>query len=297
MKPPPRVLGFNDPWHDSNFSIYGAGSITHVEVERHTRRKYESINPILAFCEMFPNDVESFFHVAFEETDFPLGSLIKKIARLKEQQTDIDALIETLDVPYGHPEVLYSATDLLPVSNNTDSVKAFLRHLSRQDVSLYFCGHHAAHAANAYLSSSFADALVVTLDGGGTDYSPAGGWTNVDQKSFGALTHRTYGSIFECNGVECRPTFHLTEKSFGLAWYRTTTKILGLTSGEEGTVMAMAAFGDPAHFRSVVAEPWLWSFEQGNLDLPFAAKAHACIRTEQDRFDFAASLQEATESV
>ena len=43
-------------------------------------------------------------------------------------------------------------------------MKEFIGHLLRPDVDIYFCGHRAAHAANAYYSSGFDAALTVTLD-------------------------------------------------------------------------------------------------------------------------------------
>src|SRR5579863_10144969 len=47
------ILAFNDPWHDSAFFLYGRERSLHIESERLTRRKYDSINPMLVFCEKF----------------------------------------------------------------------------------------------------------------------------------------------------------------------------------------------------------------------------------------------------
>ena len=58
-------------------------------------------------------------------------------------------------MPYG-PEDLGEIHPGPPVVyEDTPQVKEFIGHLLRPDVDIYFCGHHAAHAANAYYSSGF----------------------------------------------------------------------------------------------------------------------------------------------
>jgi carbamoyltransferase len=89
--------------------------------------------------------------------------------------------------------------------------------------------------------------------------------------------------------------------SFGMAWVR-VTQMLGLLWGEEGTVMAMAALGDPCHFTDLCREPYFWLPHDPLLDSSTAAglwqflnKTREQIRTDQDRYDMAAAIQSATE--
>ena len=39
--------------------------------------------------------------------------------------------------------------------------------VKKNDGEIYSVGHHQAHAANAFFSSNFEDALIITIDGGG----------------------------------------------------------------------------------------------------------------------------------
>src|SRR5438876_6983961 len=68
-EPDQAVLGLNDSYHDSSFCISEGSELFHVEVERFTRIKYDTTNPILAFCELFPDKCEAFRAVAVAEGD------------------------------------------------------------------------------------------------------------------------------------------------------------------------------------------------------------------------------------
>ena len=46
----------------------------------------------------------------------------------------------------------------------------------------YEPGHHESHAANAFFSSKFDDALIVTIDGGGRDYDKNGNIVKVPKE-------------------------------------------------------------------------------------------------------------------
>ena len=73
------VLAFTDPFHDSSFCMYETDAVTHIESERFTRQKYETVNPVLVFCDMFPDRIEDFQNIAFEESDIAVAPFIKDL--------------------------------------------------------------------------------------------------------------------------------------------------------------------------------------------------------------------------
>jgi len=98
--------------------------------------------------------------------------------------------------------------------------------------------HHASHAANAYYTSGFADALIVTLDGYGSGLA-------------GSVGEGRSGTIRRLNGVEF-------PHSLG-TFYESVTSALGMQpSRHEGKVVGLAAYGDPAVLRDIL----LARFEQ-----------------------------------
>lgn len=299
--PQDGVLAFNDPLHDSSFCIYSAETVTHVESERVTRRKYEFVNPILTFCALFPEAVEQFHHIAIEDSTYSVAPFLRRLLAGKGQ----GGRQAVADVEGGAPyawELMLDQLEIPPVSNDSLPVLTFLRHLLRDDVNVYFCGHHASHAANAFFSSGFSTALTITLDGGGFDYALESEAINVTRGSETAPLRRIYGGVYECGRSTCEPLYQAKDFSFGFAWSRVTNQIFGLPDGDEGTVMAMAAYGDPERFRRFFDEPWVWlpadvdlSEEMKGRAAAFTAKVRACLREEQDTFDVAAALQAATE--
>ena len=150
-------------------------------------------------------------------------------------------------------------------------------------------GHHQCHAANAFFSSNFEESLIITMDGGGEDYDLDGNykpttftvWKGVDNK---------------IHNIE---VIHIDELNLGVLWDKTTTNVFSLSGGgppygcQAGTVMGMAALGDPSKFREsfnnfVPHEPYTrdWDSLRQKAD-----------ESEQNRFDIAASLQEYTNKI
>lgn len=98
--------------------------------------------------------------------------------------------------------------------------------------------HHASHAANAYLTSGFDEALIVTLDGYGSGLA-------------GSISEGRGGEIRRISGVEY-------PHSLG-TFYESVTSALGMQpSRHEGKVVGLAAYGDPGVLRDVL----LARFEQ-----------------------------------
>jgi carbamoyltransferase len=153
--------------------------------------------------------------------------------------------------------------------------------------------HHHCHAANAFYSSNFDNALVFTMDGGGYSKTPEGRKT-------------AHFSAWSYDLRNDNPEKHLyTEFAFsaGLAWWR-GTKAVGLPWGSEGTLMAMSALGNKSsHFRDIAKNRALWypmlneltDDDMKNEVENVLAELSAALRTEQDTFDFAFELQKETE--
>jgi carbamoyltransferase len=300
MTHPSSILAFNDPWHDSSFCFFGADEVVHCEAERFTRRKYDTISPLLVFCDLYPERVEDFRVIAVEEGGSRLGALIRNTLACRnagELPSDLAGFLgDSLGPQTGA---------LLQAPQFRDTLTRFLRHLLRSEVDVYFCGHHAAHAANAFFSSGFEDALTVTVDGIATDYALGSGSRTLASRGEVAPTYDANGSVSECHGRTCVPIYHMRDISLGLAWTRITRFVLRYGEGEEGTVMATAALGDSKRFRRDLEqmEPWTpvsdWAVDQDpaakEAMARYLATLRESIRGEQDAFDLAASLQWVTE--
>ena len=292
------MLGLSDPWHNSTFCIYDQDVITHVESERFTRHRYDFINPVLTFCEMLPERVQDFSNIAVEESPFAVCPFFKKLTKLKSQGIDTEKAIALLEMPYGEPS-LSRRMGHFPFSNKTEAIDRFMLHALRKDVDIFFCGHHASHAANSFFSSGFSSAMAVTLDGGGYDFTLMDTTKNVIRAGDDIRSRRIYGGVFRCEGDDCVPVYQLTEFSFGFAWHRVTVNILSLPEGSEGTVMAMAGLGDPQHYRQLLDDRWIWlpgEAEKATGLVVLISRLRSLVNSDQDRYDLAAALQTLTET-
>jgi carbamoyltransferase len=296
------ILAFNDPWHDSSFFFSQPQGSTHIESERFTRRKYECINPMVIFCELFEDRIGAFRDVAVQ-VNAELADYMYQLLALKHGREPATSTLP----PLPFVDRWLARRNPSQGRNETAAVKAFVQHLLRPDVTIHLCGHHAAHAANAYFSSAFADALVVTLDGGGRDFAAPVGSRNVLTESEyldGGLARsgRTYGSVYEAGGNSIRLVHQLRESSVGEIWNRMLPEVLNLEHGQEGTAMAMAALGDPERFADHFRQPVVSYPEVEFLSDPLKEEVAAWIQqlqarvsSDQDRYDVAAAMQEATE--
>ena len=163
-------------------------------------------------------------------------------------------------------------------------------------------GHHQAHAAHAFYSSGFQDSLVVTLDGGGVE---ADGTETACTAWIGKGTQ-----------LDHSVTVPLARFNVGGLWTRATRYIFKMQSGwplghQAGTVMSMAAFGDPSRFRRdftrmLTVDLFAATHKPPNQPKgaytgndpvhPYLDKyGKIAQQSEQDAFDLAAGLQAATE--
>lgn len=168
-----------------------------------------------------------------------------------------------------------------------------------------FIGHHQAHAAHAFYSSNFEDAVVLTIDGGGVE----------DEAGTETATTLWCGEGTRLDRPIIIPSSRV---NVGGLWTRITRYIFGLQSGyprghQAGTVMAMAALGDSGSYVR-----WLPDFRrmlrqdlipasmkpagQPNVRVPGGDPVHPYLdrwvqaaTTDQIKFDMARAFQQATE--
>jgi len=137
--------------------------------------------------------------------------------------------------------------------------------------------HHLSHASNAYYTSGFSDALIVTLDGYGSGLA-------------GSISVGRDGHIDRLHGVEF-------PHSLG-TFYESVTSGLGMQpSRHEGKVVGLAAYGDPAILRDVLLARF--SIEDGNFKIlesnnVFFARM---LSTQFPKIDVAAAYQHVLEIV
>jgi carbamoyltransferase len=169
----------------------------------------------------------------------------------------------------------------------------------------HFFPHHRAHAANAFYSSNFEDSIVITIDGGGSE------------DEHGSETACTIWHATGCSMKQLK-SFKPHEINIGGVWTRITRYVFKLQNGwplggEEGTIMAMAAFGDSQKyykdFLKMLTTDIIPSSIKPHNQPPGATSdadpvhpylepwAAIARKSEQDKFDLAAGLQLATEDV
>ena len=184
------------------------------------------------------------------------------------------------------------------------------RKLKSLNVDYSIIGHHQSHAANAFFSSNFDEALVITLDGSGVekinykDYSKDCHGIKENYEYFSSSCTFWLGKDLNIEPIERIPTSKLT---IGSPWQIYTGEIFGLSNGyphgnSAGTVMAMAAVGDSNKYWKDFYDAFMSggsfygrsSARVGGNILKYKPIAE---KSEQDAFDVAAGLQRATEVV
>jgi carbamoyltransferase len=171
---------------------------------------------------------------------------------------------------------------------------------------LFYFPHHYCHAANAFYSSNFEEALVVTLDGGGVENESSG---------------ETCCTVWHGLGNQLSPlkSFSPAEINIGGVWSRVTRYVFNLQNGwprggQEGTVMAMAALGDPKKYyddflKMLTVDKLSAGFkppgQPNGARLPGKDPKHPYLEkwakiaesSDQEKYNLAAGLQLATEAL
>lgn len=137
--------------------------------------------------------------------------------------------------------------------------------------------HHASHAANAYYTSGFDEALIVTLDGYGSGLA---------------------GSVSVGRGGQIERIHNLQYPHSLGTFYETVTSALGFKpSRHEGKIVGLAAYGDPAILKDVLLE----RFDQQEGDFRILEINNIffgrMLATEFPKIDVAAAYQHVLEVV
>ena len=261
-----KILGFQ-PGHDVSYCILDNGVPTiHEELERFIREK----EPLGDGLEM-----------AFE--------------RLPESELN--------DMKYfvnGCPRARKTYPDILAKKEPERKMRELIE---KNDGKYFIVGHHQSHAANAFFSSNFDEALVITIDGSGTDKV---NWEDVEKEYGETETFSTAFTFWRGKGLDIEPIkrIPMEELTIGSPWRVYTGKLFGLSSGHPhglaaGTLMAMAAPGNPEKYWKDFYD----AFKAGGGGPSLATQKNVdkykpiVERSEQDAFDVAAGLQKATEVI
>jgi carbamoyltransferase len=137
--------------------------------------------------------------------------------------------------------------------------------------------HHASHAANAYYTSGFDEALIVTLDGYGSGLA-------------GSASIGRDGRIERIHGIDF-------PHSLG-TFYESVTSGLGFKpSRHEGKIVGLAAYGDPQVLNDVLMARF--RVEDGNFRILESNNLYFArlLSTQFPKIDVAAAYQRALEVV
>jgi carbamoyltransferase len=245
------VLGISAFYHDSAAAIIIDGEIiAAAQEERFTRKKHDAsypknaINYVLKEANLKLNEVD---HVVFYEKPF------LKFERLLETYVGFS--------PSGFKS--FSMSMPLWLSEKLFQKKMLFDELKKQDINfndikkINFSEHHLSHAASAFLSSPYDEAIILTLDG-------VGEWAT------------TTVSLGKNNKINILKEIHFPH-SLGLL-YSAFTYFLGfkVNSGEY-KVMGLAPYGEPK-FKDIIL---------GKL---IDVKQDGSFRLNMDYFNYATGL-------
>ena len=262
-----KILGFQNG-HDTSYCVLENGiPIIHEELERHLRLK-EPKGSGLQYAIDQLKDISDISH-------FIMGN------KLGWNGKSSDSLHKYY--PKG-------------ILTNTEMGAIVAEVIQKNNGAYHETGHHQAHASNAFYTSPYDEALIVTIDGGGFEF--------IDEKEEKMID--TAFTVWAGKGVKITPVdvYPANVVNIGSAWSMYTKKIFGLSAGypkghQAGTVMAMACVGDKEKYY----KDFLEAFKQGGgkqgvkLLSNCAKYKEIADKSEQDTFDIAAGLQYATEII
>ncbi len=259
-----KILGFQSG-HDVGYCILENGiPIIHEELERFIREKE------------------------------PLGDGLKMASEILSD----DDFNEIQHFCYGNPGGRRPS-----VCHDEESENKMSEVLSNNGGKLYMIGHHQSHAANAFFSSNFDEALIITLDGSGTEKS---NWQDIHSEKSECDSFSVASTFWEGKGTKIKPIKRTPtmELTIGGPWRRCTKGIFGLSAGHPhglaaGTIMAMASVGDSEKYWEDFYNCFKAYGGGGSSSWVKTISKYKEIAkiSEQESFDVAAGLQKATEVI
>jgi carbamoyltransferase len=217
-----KILGISCFYHDSAVAAVEDGKIRFaVHEERLSRVKHDARFPVLAvrkaleFCRWDITDVDEI--VFYEKPG-------RKLLRIFDLM--LSGWPETFDIFSTHLPSFYRRK--MPF-------RRILREKLGYRGKVSFCEHHRSHAAAAFYTSPFNEALVLTVDGVGESETTA--------------LYRGTG-----NRLRKLKSIHFPD-SLGL-FYSVFTDYLGFEVNEgEYKVMGLAPYGEPRYLDRLIPEP------------------------------------------
>ena len=206
---------------------------------------------------------------------------------------------------YDDIDHIATCVPISKLKNYEESFRIASEALTKKGGNIFTVGHHQAHAANAFFSSNFESATIITIDGGGVE---------IDNTVTACTVSTGFG-----NNIGTPKALPISQFNIGGLWTRATRYIFKLQSGwprghQAGTVMAMAALGDSSRFyddfhKMLTSDLQMASHKpstqpRGAL-VPGNDPVHPYLnrwvviadQSDQDKYDLAAGLQAASENV
>jgi carbamoyltransferase len=151
-------------------------------------------------------------------------------------------------------------------------------------------GHHLSHASNAFFSSNFNKALIISVDSGGWDFDNNGS------------PFITYTAVYRGEGTKIDPIQLFTEGgskklNIGCIWHFILPEVFGLSSGphignQAGSLMAMAAVGDNSPYTDLFIDSF---YGKVKIEDYYEAMRRKIAGNDKEKYNIAKSLQLATE--
>lgn len=240
--------------------------------------------------------------------DNGIPTIHAELERYNREKSPPGDAIQFLFQRVEEPEKITHFASIFPKKKLTANEKSYERAkriVEKNEGEIHFISHHMAHAAHAFYSSNLKNAVVLTIDGGG-----------VEDEDGGESACSVY--LGEDKNLSLVRTFLPTEINIGGVWTRVTRYVFRLNNGwpmggQEGSVMAMAALGDPEKyfedFRTMLTRDILLAgFKPPNQPVGAVSPndpVHPYLdhwvkladSSDQEKYDLAAGLQSATEWV
>ena len=177
---------------------------------------------------VFHNELERFSRIKHDPNPKRLYSLIYSDNSQYLNECDAIALPVNVDENF---ELNKWHTINLELYNDQYNLKKPTHHV----------GHHTCHAANAYYSSGFDNAIIFTLDGGG--------WECIND-----VFKQMHKGVFKGENNKLKCVYNSNIGNIGQYWLCLLSELFGMSTifdpagDESGTLMAMAAYGDPKKY-------------------------------------------------
>jgi carbamoyltransferase len=208
------VLGISCYYHDAGAALVKDGQlVAAAEEERFNRQKHYSDFPALAI--QYCLDEAG---ITIDEVDY-IGFYEKPLVKFSR-------LLETTLA--GWPRTYWTWVKSIPVwAGGKLHIGRTIQKELKTDKDVYYCQHHLAHAASAFLVSSFDEAAIITADG-------VGEWTT------------TGWGVGRGTEIEIRKEIRFPH-SVGLLFSAITAYLGFRVNDAEWKVMGLAPYGKPTY--------------------------------------------------